>query len=298
MNPPILLFVYNRYDHAKKTLESILSNPNVSHYELIVFSDGPKSEADFRAVSQVRSLFRSVQAFKSLTLVTRDENYGLSKSIVSGVTDCLSQWESCIVLEDDLLISPCFLSFMSDGLNKYCNVQEVGSIHGYVYPTKRVLPTNFLMKGADCWGWATWKRAWDLFEADGSKLLQALKDEHLIDEFDFGGAYSYSGLLKKQVEGEVDSWAIRWHASLFLKNMLTLYPGKSLVQNIGNDRSGTHCGNYSFLDVGIEKEPVPVVDIEVVPSAIGYSAFADFFSSNKQTKFAKSLRMISSFFKN
>ena len=117
-------------------------------------------------------------------------------------------------------------------------------------------------------------------------------DHHLLDEFDFGGTYSYSGLLRKQIEGKIDSWAIRWHASIFLQNMLTLYPGSSLVHNIGNDKSGTNSGNYHFLDVQLYQNPIPVVDTEVRPSEVGYEAFVDFFSQNKQTFSAKILRSL------
>jgi hypothetical protein len=186
---------------------------------------------------------------------------------------------------------------MNDGLSKYSADSRVASIHGYVYPTQASLPENFFMKGADCWGWGTWKRAWDLFESDGSKLLEQLKKRGLINEFDFGGSHSFSSLLRKQIEGKVDSWAIRWHASIFLQNMLTLYPGQSLVQNIGNDRSGTHSGKYHFMDVQLNYDRIPVIDTEVRSSKIGYEAFVDFFERNKQTLCTKIFRYLSSLFK-
>ena len=294
MYPPILLFVYNRFEHTRRTLDSLQKNPNISRHDLIVFSDGPKTEADSLKVNRVRGLVSCIQNFRSLTIHTRDKNYGLSHSIITGVSDVLDRFDNCIVLEDDLILSPFFLSFMTDGLRKYSNHQQVASIHGYVYPTQASLPENFFMKGADCWGWGTWKRAWDLFNADGSKLLEQLKKKGLMNEFDFGGKYSFSGMLKKQIEGKVDSWAIRWHASIFLKNMLTLYPGKSLVHNIGNDRSGTNSGQYNIFDVSLPKSPLSVTDIEVKPSEVGYKAFIEFFTQNKQTLSAKVIHKISS----
>jgi glycosyltransferase involved in cell wall biosynthesis len=291
---PILLFVYNRLNHTRRTVESLLANQDISQHELIVFSDGPKTVVDSSSVNQVRDFIATITGFQSVTVHCSKINKGLSRSIIDGVTQVLKRFDSCIVIEDDLVLSPHFLSFMRDGLSKYSADSRVASIHGYVFPTDSVLPTNFFMKGTDCWGWGTWKRAWDLFEPDGSKLLEQLKKRGLMNEFDFGGSYAYSGLLKKQIEGKVDSWAIRWHASIFLENMLTLYPGKSLVHNIGNDRSGTNSGQYNIFDVSLQKSPLPVADIEVEPSEFGYKAFVEFFTKNRQTLSAKVIRKISS----
>lgn len=294
MSIPILLFVYNRLEHTRRTVESLLANQEISQHELIVFSDGPKTVVDSSSVNQVRDFISKIKGFQSVTVYRSETNKGLSRSVIDGVTEVLKRFDRCIVIEDDLVLSPHFLSFMRDGLSKYSADTRVASIHGYVYPNEISLPENFFMKGADCWGWGTWKRAWDLFEPDGSKLLEQLKKRGLINEFDFGGSYAYSGLLKKQIEGKVDSWAIRWHASIFLENMLTLHPGKSLVHNIGNDRSGTNSGQYNIFDVSLQKSPLPVTDIEVEPSEIGYKAFVEFFIKNKQTLSAKVIRKISS----
>jgi hypothetical protein len=291
---PIVLFVYARPEHTRKVLQSLAQNKEAIESDLIIYSDGPKNEKTADLVAEVRTIVAHVSGFKSVTTHFSSENKGLSQSIISGVSEVLRKYSSCIVLEDDLVLSPHFLSFMNDGLSKYSADSRVASIHGYVYPTQASLPENFFMKGADCWGWGTWKRAWDLFESDGSKLLEQLKKRGLINEFDFGGSYAYSGLLKKQIERKVDSWAIRWHASIFLENMLTLYPGKSLVHNIGNDRSGTNSGQYNIFDVSLQKSPLPVTDIEVEPSEIGYKAFVEFFIKNKQTLSAKVIRKISS----
>ena len=289
---PIVLFVYARPEHTRKALESLVQNKEALESDLIIYSDGPKNKKVIHLVEQVREIVSNISGFKSVTTHFSSSNIGLSRSIISGVSEVLERYDRCIVLEDDLILSPHFLSFMNDGLSKYSDDSKVASIHGYVYPTQAYLPDNFFMKGTDCWGWGTWKRAWELFEPDGSVLLKNLVDHHLLDEFDLGGTYSYSGLLRKQIEGKIDSWAIRWHASIFLQNMLTLYPGNSLVHNIGNDKSGTNSGNYHFLDVQLYQNPIPVVDTEVRPSEVGYEAFVDFFSQNKQTFSAKILRSL------
>ena len=129
---------------------------------------------------------------------------------------------------------------MNEALDIYEDESQVISIHGYIYPING-LPETFFIKGADCWGWATWKRGWDIFEADGQKLLNELKKRKLQKEANFNNSYGYVEMLESQILGKNNSWAIRWYASAFLKDMLTLYPGKSYVQNIGHDSQGTHC---------------------------------------------------------
>jgi len=166
------------------------------------------------------------------------------------------------VLEDDLVTSPYFLQYMNDALNLYENDNRVISIHGYCYPIDG-LPETFFLKGADCWGWATWKRGWSLFEQDGSRLISELERRKLVERFDCFGAYDFSGMLKGQIEGRNDSWAIRWYASALLQGKLTLYPGKSLVHNTGNDASGRHCAAIDAFDAALSLSPVQVGDITV-----------------------------------
>ena len=167
---------------------------------------------------------------------------GLARSILCGVTD-LQSLRTHIVVEDDLVTSRYFLSYMNQGLITYQHHERVVCIHGYVYPSTTKLPETFLCEGADCWGWATWSRGWRLFESDGQKLLDALQERGLNKDFNLDDSIDYVGMLRSQIAGKNDSWAIRWHASAYLADALTLYPGQSLVNNIGFDGSGTHAGN-------------------------------------------------------
>ncbi len=260
---PIAMFVYKRPQHALRTIEALKRNDLAAASDLIVVSDGPKTEDDRVLVDKVRADVARTDGFRSVTLVERECNYGLAESIISGVTDIVNTHGRIIVLEDDMVTSPYFLRYMNEALDLYENDEDVISIHGYVYPVKGRLPETFFLRGADCWGWATWKRGWALFEPDGGKLLIELKEQHLEREFDFNGAYPYTTMLRNQIGGRNDSWAIRWYASAFLKNKLTLYPGTSLVHNIGLDASGTHCGNISAFDAQLAVVPVYLEKIAV-----------------------------------
>lgn len=260
---PVALFVYDRPWHARRTVEALLANAEAAKTSLYVFSDGPRNAGASDTVAQVRSYIREIGDFGSVTVIERESNLGLARSIIDGVTRLCEKHGRVIVVEDDLVTSPHFLKYMNDGLNLYEHDERVISIHGYQYPVKTALPETFFLRGADCWGWATWKRGWDLFEPDGRLLLRQLQERKLTDRFDFDGSYPYARMLKKQIEGKNDSWAIRWHASAFLKDKFTLYPGCSLVRNIGTDSSGTHCSTTGAYTGELADSPIRIDPIRV-----------------------------------
>ena len=237
---PIVLFVYNRLEHTKQTVAALQQNKLAKESELFIYSDAPKNDKYSLHVKNIREYIRTIDGFKQITIIEREKNLGLADSIIDGVTKVVNEYGKIIVLEDDLITSPYFLKFMNEALEMYKNEEKIASIHGYIYPIEG-LPETFFIKGADCWGWATWKEKWAVFESDGQKLLNELNKRKLQKEADFNHSYGYTKMLKDQIKGKNSSWAIRWHMSAFLKNMLTLYSGKSYVQNIGLDVQGTHC---------------------------------------------------------
>jgi hypothetical protein len=186
---------------------------------------------------------------------------------------------------------------MNEALDLYRNDEKVISIHGYVYPTKDLLPETFFIRGADCWGWATWDRAWKYFEADGSKLLAELEAGSLQRQFNLDNSYDYVGMLKDQIAGKVSSWAIRWNASAFLANKLTLYPGRSLVENIGFDGSGTHCDDSGEYRAILTEKPVQLVRIDLSEDQAAKKAFANYFRSTQPSIFQRVSSKISSLLK-
>src|SRR5512146_318351 len=212
-NAPVALFVYNRPWHTRQAVEALLANAEAPETPLYIYSDAPKDAAASKLVAEVRGYIASITGFKSVSIIERDHNFGLASSIIDGVTRMCRENGRVIVLEDDLVVSRYFLKFMNDGLRFYEDDDRVISISGYVYPVRERLPETFFLRGADCWGWATWKRGWDLFEEDGRKLLEQLVGKGLLDRFDLFGAYGYSQMLRDQIRGKNSSWAVRWYAS-------------------------------------------------------------------------------------
>ena len=181
-------------------MSSILCCKEASTHDIIVFSDGPK-RCQQDTVESVRNYLNSISGFKSVKIITSPVNKGLACSIISGVTKVLKDYASVIVLEDDMVVSPYFLTYMNDGLRKYQNDDRVISIHGYVYPVDEELPETFFLKGADCWGWATWRRGWNLFNPDGQDLFDKIKRSKLEKQFNFNNSYNYVKMLHDQNKG-------------------------------------------------------------------------------------------------
>jgi hypothetical protein len=296
MLAPIVLFVYDRPLHLSRLIDSLKKNKLAKGSELIIYSDGPKNKHAFARVNRVRELIAEINGFKKVSIVNREINLGLSSSIISGVTEILEQYQRIIVLEDDLVVSPFFLEFMNSGLDKYSMHEEVACIHGYVYPCKGPLPNTFFLKGADCWGWGTWRDSWKIFNPDGLYLLNELKKQNLTSAFDFGGAYPFTQMLSDQIEGKNDSWAIRWYASAYLMNKFTLYPGLSLVDNFGSDGSGTHQVQSKKFKVKIALDPVTVDNLPISESRIAKKAFIEYFLKHHQSKFSRFIYHMKHFF--
>ena len=246
---PITLFTFNRLEHLEKTINSLKKNNLAIHSELIIFSDYAKKRKDKIKIQEIRIYLKKISGFRKIKIYERKVNFGLSKNIITGLNKVFKKYERTIILEDDILVDKFFLKYMNEGLSLYKSDKRIASIHGYIYPIKfdKSIKEYFFLKGADCWGWGTWKRAWKAFDKNGKKLINEIDQKNLKYEFNFNNTYDYYQMLKKQIDGKNNSWAIRWYASAFLKNMLTLYPSKTFVRNIGIDGSGTHGkGNYNL----------------------------------------------------
>ena len=261
---PILLFVYNRPEHTRRCIESLLKNSLASESNLFIYADGAKDSTQQEAVNEVRNYIRSIQGFKQITLMERSENWGLARNIINGVTTQVNRYGKVIVLEDDLVVAPYFLQFMNEALEVYKDEPKVGHIQACDFTQDTTLPDTFLIKWTGSWGWATWDRAWKHFNPNGNELLQELEERKLTRIFDFNGKYGFTRMLRRQIEGKNNSWAIRWNASLFLKDILSLNVGRSLVQNEGFDGSGTNCGGGGLYASHLYLQSLPITPISPI----------------------------------
>lgn len=242
MLAPICLFTYNRPDETRKTIEALQLNKLAQQSELYVFSDGPKREKDEAKVQETRSILKTISGFKRVEYVEALENKGLANSIIDGVSRVLEKYGKVIVLEDDLITSSNFLDFMNQALDYYYQQKRIFSISGYSMNLKSLKNYNrdfYLGYRASSWGWATWVDRWDTIDwkvKDYNKfkwnLLQQIR-------FMRGGS-DMPAMLKKQMTGKIDSWAIRWCYHQFKNDQFTVFPSISKVNNIGFNVEATH----------------------------------------------------------
>ena len=239
---PIVLFVYNRLEHTKKTIEALKKNHLAEESELFIYSDGPKRDDDIIKVKAVRNYIHQAEGFKQINIREREKNYGLAQSVVLGVNEVISQYGKVIVLEDDLITDSNFLTYMNYGLNKYQNDSQVYSITGYSFLKKGLEnDETYFLKIFSSWSWGTWKDRWKKYDSDCEDWVVLKRDRRLRRKFDYDYSYPYYYLFKSQMSDDTtNSWAIKWYWTIFKNEGLTLYPPISLVNNEGFDGSGEH----------------------------------------------------------
>jgi hypothetical protein len=287
---PIALFCFNRPIHLIKTLTMLKKNYLSKNSIIYIFSDAAKNKDDCEKVKMVRDIIKNLSGFKNKKIILRNKNFGLGKNIVNGIEYVFKRENKIIVLEDDLITSKFFLKYMNINLNILEKHENVASIHGYIYPIdKKNLQNNFFIRGADCWGWGTWKRSWKKYEKNPKKLLLKLKKTNQIKEFNFNNSKNYYGMLKKNLYTKNKSWAIQWYASTFLKNMYTLYPKYTYVKNIGLDGSGKNTRIKYNLNSKFSKNfKLPKINF-VQENILARKKFEEFFRSNEKNLLEKFL---------
>lgn len=239
---PVIIFCYRRVDVLNKTISALKSNTLASSSDLIIFADGPKSDADAEGTRQVREYLQRIDGFKSVKINARNRNMGLANSIISGVTEVIQHHEKAIVVEDDLVTSANFLSFMNAALDFYEHDQKVFSISGYkpniAMPKDYPYDSFFTLRGHS-WGWATWQNRWKHVNWKLDDMEELSQNKKQLRKLKILGSDMFP-MLKKQYVGKIDSWMIRWCYDQFKKELFTVYPTTSKVENIGYGEGATH----------------------------------------------------------
>lgn len=292
---PVALFVYNRPDHTRRTLEALARNLGAAESTLWVFSDGPRTEAAREKVEAVRAVIRGLPAaglFGKVIIREATENRGLRRSIVAGVSEVMAAHGRAIVLEDDLLTAPDFLAFMNDCLDFYETAGDVGSIAGYS-PLK-TLPAAyrhdvFAVPRSSSHGWATWADRWERVDWSASRFAEFWRDRRLRRAFDACGA-DRSDRLRREVERGAESWSVIFGFSLFMAGQNTIAPAVTRIRNIGMDGSGVHSFKGVIANEALPAEPTPYVLAPVKPDEAIMRAYRRLNSGGPASRLARYLR--------
>jgi hypothetical protein len=280
---PIVLFVYNRPVHTYRTVVALLKNELAQESDLFIYSDAPKSADDVDQVSKVREYILRIHGFRSVTIVERKKNFGLANSIIEGVTEICGRYGRVIVLEDDIVTSPYFLTFMNRALNEYQDNSLVWHISGWNYPISTVgLGDTFFWRVMNCWGWATWANCWSKFNKEPRRLIfEWSKDD--VRDFNMNGAHNFWGQVVANHIGKLNTWAVFWYAVIFQNKGLCLSPSISFVDNIGFDGSGENCEKTANSYVPLNKNRNITFENDVLENKIAVERLQRYFLRKKKT---------------
>ena len=282
MTFPVVIFCYDRLDMISQTLASLGKNSLAKETPIYIFSDGAKGPLDKDNVDEVRRYIKTITGFHKVTIVERECNFGLAVNIVSGVSKILESYEAVIVLEDDIVTAPYYLDFMNDALDAYSDDPKVCQVAGYSflerYKSHFDLDETYFIRGADCLGWGTWKRAWSSYRSDSVSLYSEIVARNLTGSINRGGSYNYMKMLASNASGLTNSWAVNWLSHNIIEDRYVLFPLKSLALHIGVDKRAT---NYTIsgsdaLDVDLFQGKVEVVIKEAIEqphTGLAYNAF-------------------------
>ncbi|MEM9832814.1 MAG: sugar transferase [Bacteroidota bacterium] len=298
-NAPIAVFAYKRLDTLKQTVSALQQNRLAKDSDLFIFSDAAKTQADEPAVSNIRDFLRTIGGFKSIHVSEANTNRGLANSIVAGVTKVLNSYNAIIVLEDDLVASSNFLSFMNQCLSFYDNFPEVLSISGYTVPIQIPKGYSFdvyAFPRVSSHGWATWRSKWvgiDWEVKDFEEFKQSAANRR---GFRSNGSDLYR-MLNRQMAGKIDSWAIRWQYHLYRQQLYTIYPTISKVENIGFGSDATHTRGFNRFKTELDKSKSVEFRLlqGIKPNERIHRQFMDFYSV-KSRGIAKAKQLLTKIF--
>ena len=173
------------------------------------------------------------------------------------------------------------IEMLEEIVTKYKDDDRVASISAFLNPTDTQISETFFLRYFACWGWATWKRAWQLFNPDSRELLKRIRWK--TNEFNIGGTGPFYGILYCDKVGLNDSWAVRFYASCFLANKLHLFPYQTMAIQSGMDGTGTHSGiSTTYSNMKLSQVPILLSDIPVMENQLMYQAFSRFYGKGRK----------------
>jgi hypothetical protein len=243
MKTAVVFLIFNRPDTTQKVFELIRK---AKPPQLLVVADGhrPQRAGEAALCSATREIIEQVDWQCEVLKNYSDTNLGCARGVASGLDWAFNKVEKAIILEDDCLPHPSFFRFCEELLDRYQDDERIMSIAGtnFQFGRQRSEYSYYYSGFHDCWGWATWRRAWQYFDFD-LKLWPQLKEENFLkDKLSHHRAVKYwNDIFKKTSEGEINSWFYRWLFACWNQSGLSIMPEVNLVSNIGfSDATATN----------------------------------------------------------
>ena len=247
-NIPIVVFAYNRATQLRMVLERLVDAENIERHDVIVYIDGPKRERDVEGVAQVEQAVKQVRENRlpRLEIVRREKNYGCQKNISTAITSVINQYGCVIVVEDDVLVSRTFLTYMDAALEFYKDDERIWGVNGHQCPYMRIpqsYPYDIYLSPRNlCTGWATWADRWngvDFEIRDWPDFIANAENRQRVEN----AGIDIRDMLDKHYRGKLNSWALPCTYYMIKNNLYMIEPRRPLTKNVGFGIESVHCGN-------------------------------------------------------
>lgn len=271
--PPVLLLIFNRPDTTKKVIDA-LRQTKPTH--LFVAADGPRpTRPDEKVKTETaRKIATTIDWPCEVKTLFRTENMGCRLAVSSAIDWFFEHVEEGIILEDDCVPDPSYFPFAQELLARYRNDKRVMVVAASHFHGEAHKPPHsyFFSRYNHCWGWASWRRAWQMYDREMSLWPALCKSNWLLGIGNGNRLFQryWTEIFDRAYAGDVDSWAYRWTFSCWTQNGLTILPSRNLVTNIGFDIDATHtngCDNFELhsklesIDFPLTHPPCMVQDI-------------------------------------
>lgn len=278
LKTPILFLIFNRLDATKEVFQAIRkAAPN----KLYIASDGPRVNVpeDSLKVAAVREFVNSnIDWDCEVKTLFREKNLGCKLAVSGAINWFFDCEEQGIILEDDCLPSHSFFVFCEELLDKYKNNKEIAIISGNNFNLEKIGEADYYFsKIPQIWGWATWKRTWEIYDLDMSDYNE-FKSKKMISKIWQSKKIQFYWLhiFNEVVRGKISTWDYQLTFSCFLNSKLSVCPNVNLVSNIGFDSGATNTilRNDEASDLKAGEINFPLVHPKYVKSS---DAFHDSF---------------------
>jgi hypothetical protein len=258
LDVPVVLIIFNRPELTQQVLTAIA---NVQPKQLFVIADGPRptQSGDLETCAATRKLIGQINWDCQVQTNFSDINLGCKQRVSTGLNWVFEQTESAIILEDDCVPDASFFEFCAQLLQKYQDDQRIMAISGnnFQFGRKRTDYSYYFSRYPHCWGWATWKRAWQHYDMEMKLWSEINQQDWLNDPFTTN---YWQKKFQSTYDGEIDSWAFRWTFACWIQSGLTILPNVNLVSNIGFTSGSTH-NHYSknpYANMPVEAMQFPL----------------------------------------
>ncbi len=263
MTSPITFIAFNKPTEAYISLQFLARNRDIQGTPLYAYIDGSRGTQDDSLVHNTVSVIQAFDWPGPKTIIRSPHNQGCRNAVINAISHTLHTHEHTVIVEEDVVTNPYFYRFMCwglDGMNIHDTISAVCAnpqINHAIYSPSIPYYTRFFA----CWGWATTRRIWQTVDWDTARMAKKLNTYAKKLHFNYGASPPQRGILRAQLHGTIDSWAITFGLWSYLQDAYCLVSPHNMIQNTGwsPQSKGTHVNEYKNINTvfSFEAPPMP-----------------------------------------